>query len=468
MRSIAGTWAQRLNETAAGGLTARLAERIRPLMRGGGVAGRMAVSTYAIRVAGAAFAYLSQIVLARLMGAHDYGIFSVSWTLVVVLGAMACCGFSSSANRFIPQYSEAGDDERLRGFMRAGRLIAFATGALLCAAGMGAVHLLEPVIDPAYTLPVTVVLLAMPFFAFGMVQDGIARSYDWPAIAMLPTYIWRPMAILAILFIIVASGSPAAAITAAAAAVAATAAVALYQYIKLAGRIAEKIPRGPHTLELNTWIAVSFPMLMVDGFLQLITSADVIMVSFFEDPKEVAVYFAASKTLALVHFVYFAVRAASAHRFSRYIHTDDQDGLNAYMRQATLWTFWPSLVAGLGLLVAAPVLLLLFGEDFTAGYPIVAILLIGVLARASIGPADALLTMTGHQRTCAMIYATTFAVNVVLNLYFIPQYGIVGAAIATSLAIIFEACVLTIAARRKLNVTTFVLPLLFARKGAPE
>ncbi|MBO6511096.1 MAG: oligosaccharide flippase family protein, partial [Roseibium sp.] len=71
-------------------------------------AGRMAVATFAVRVAGAALAYLSQIILARLMGAHDYGIYSVAWTVIIVLGVMACGGFSSSASRFIPQYRQTG------------------------------------------------------------------------------------------------------------------------------------------------------------------------------------------------------------------------------------------------------------------------------------------------------------------------------------------------------------------------
>ncbi|MBO6510355.1 MAG: lipopolysaccharide biosynthesis protein, partial [Roseibium sp.] len=230
-------------------------------------------------------------------------------------------------------------------------------------------------------------------------------------------------------------------------------------------RLGPEVPQGPRRVELKTWLIISMPMLMVDGFLQLITSADVIMVSFFRDPDEVAVYFAASKTLALVHFVYFAVRAASAHRFSGFTHNQDHHGLAAYVRQATHWTFWPSLLAGAVLLLIAPLLLQLFGSGFEAGYELIALLMVGVLARASVGPADALLTMTGHQKTCAGIYGATFVLNVLLNLVLIPQFGLAGAAIATSCAILFEATVLAIAVKRKLNITTFVLPLLFNARG---
>lgn len=430
-------------------------------------AGRMAVSTFLVRIAGAALAYVTQIVLARLLGAHDYGIYSVAWTFVIVLGVMACGGFSTSASRFLPQYRQKGDLERLRGFLRASRQLAFFLGAAAAGIGIALIFLFRPVIEPHYVQPLAVVLLALPFFSFGLVQDGIARSYDWPSLAMLPTYIWRPLAILFLLVLIMVAGFKADALTTGIAAVAATALVALYQYLHLRRRLSPGIPAGPHRVEMKTWLAVSMPMLMVDGFLQLITSADVIMVSFFRNPDEVAVYFAASRTLALVHFVYFAVRAASAHRFAGFIHNHDPAGLARYTEQATHWTFWPSLAAGAGLLLIAPLLLSLFGSGFESGYELIALLLIGVLARASVGPADALLTMTGHQNICAGIYAGTFLLNILFNLMLIPLLGLAGAAIATSLAILFEATALAAAAKRKLGITTFVLPLLFTSGNRP-
>ncbi|WP_296589383.1 lipopolysaccharide biosynthesis protein [Roseibium sp.] len=469
MRFFASSWTKHLQSTALPQFLGRGGEQIAGMTQGTGsdrnAAGRMAVATFAVRVAGAALAYLSQIILARLMGAHDYGIYSVAWTVIIVLGVMACGGFSSSASRFIPQYRQTGDLDGLRGFLRSSRQAAFLMGTAIAVLGMALVLLLRPIIDDHYVQPLVLVMMALPFFAFGLVQDGIARSYDWPSLAMLPTYIWRPLAILSLLVLVVLAGQKATASTTTLVAVAATFLIATYQYFHLRHRLGPEVPQGPRRVELKTWLIISMPMLMVDGFLQLITSADVIMVSFFRDPDEVAVYFAASKTLALVHFVYFAVRAASAHRFSGFTHNQDHHGLAAYVRQATHWTFWPSLLAGAVLLLIAPLLLQLFGSGFEAGYELIALLMVGVLARASVGPADALLTMTGHQKTCAGIYGATFVLNVLLNLVLIPQFGLAGAAIATSCAILIEATVLAIAVKRKLNITTFVLPLLFNARG---
>lgn len=468
MRPSASSWTERLTGVPALRPFARVLDRLLALLgpaaTGQGSAGRMALSTFALRIAGAALAYLSQIVLARWMGAHEYGIFSVAWTWIIILGLIACVGFSSSPNRFIPQYRSNGDLDHLRGFLWASRLIVLIAATCLAALGIGLVFLLRDVIEPYYVLPMALILFALPLFSFGGVQDAIARSYDWTTLSVLPTYIWRPLAILVLLFLLMAMGEPATAITAAGAAIAATWGVALYQVVMLNTRLAPLLPKGPRRTALAPWLAVSLPMLMVEGFLQLITSADVIMVSFWHSPEETAVYFAASKTLALVHFVYFAVRSASAHRFSGYVHANDHAGLADYVSRATIWTFWPSLAGGLCLLAVAPLLLSLFGTGFSAGYPLIAILMIGVLARASVGPVDSLLTMSGHQRGCATIYAATFAVNIGLNLVLIPMLGLAGAAIATSLAIIFEATCLAGLAKRRLNVTTFIVPVLLKRR----
>ena len=67
------------------------------------------------------------------------------------------------------------------------------------------------------------------------------------------------------------------------------------------------------------------------------------------------------------------------------------------------------------------------------------ILAIGPLARATVGPVERLLNMVGEQRACAFVYASAFAANIALCVALIPQFGVAGAAIAISGAMILEA-----------------------------
>jgi O-antigen/teichoic acid export membrane protein len=120
------------------------------------------------------------------------------------------------------------------------------------------------------------------------------------------------------------------------------------------------------------------------------------------------------------------------------------------------WTFWPSLAAAAVLLVFGRQVLSLFGAEFTAGYHLLFILSAGLLARASIGPIERLLSMLGEQRICAVIYGSAFAVNAALCVLLIPAFGAAGAAVATSTALVFETILLFFVTRRRLGFHVFI------------
>ena len=101
-------------------------------------------------------------------------------------------------------------------------------------------------------------------------------------------------------------------------------------------------------------------------------------------------------------------------------------------------------------------MLMLFGPGFDAGYPFLFVLVAGVLARAAVGPAESLLTMSGNQNICALVYAATLAINVVLNMVLIPVLGLWGAAVATAIAMVFEAAALSFTVWRKLGIVMAV------------
>jgi O-antigen/teichoic acid export membrane protein len=95
---------------------------------------------------------------------------------------------------------------------------------------------------------------------------------------------------------------------------------------------------------------------------------------------------------------------------------------------------------------------MLFGPEFDAGYPLLFVLVLGVVARAAVGPCESLLTMSGNQNVCAAVYAMTLALNIGLNVILIPLFGLWGAAMATSLAMVFEASALSFTVWRKLGI----------------
>jgi O-antigen/teichoic acid export membrane protein len=87
------------------------------------------------------------------------------------------------------------------------------------------------------------------------------------------------------------------------------------------------------------------------------------------------------------------------------------------------------------------------------------VLFIGIMAKAAIGPAEALLIMAGRQRICAAVYAGAFLCNIVGNLILIPVIGIIGAAIATAFAMTIEAVLLFVTVRKNLDINMIIGPV---------
>jgi O-antigen/teichoic acid export membrane protein len=203
-------------------------------------------------------------------------------------------------------------------------------------------------------------------------------------------------------------------------------------------------------------VSTALPILMAQSFYFLLAYADVLLLQQFRSPDEVAVYYAAAKTLALVSFIYYSIALTSAHRFSSFHAAGDHEGLSIFLRQTIRWTFWPSLAATALLLAFGRPLLSLFGPQFTEGYHLMFILAAGLVARSAIGPMERFLNMLGQQRVCALVYAAAFSINVALCLLLIPRFGADGAAIATATALLVETLSLFLVAKQRLGFNVFI------------
>jgi O-antigen/teichoic acid export membrane protein len=466
VRFSAATTADRL-------LPERLALRARPLLGRidavllstdeRGEASRMSVIAFAIRIVSAGIAFISQVFLARWMGSFEYGIFVLVWVTMVIAGNVSCLGFHTSVIRFIPEYREKGMLAELRGILIASRLFVLVASSAIAALGALAVFLLAPHIESYYVVPFILGFICLPMIALSDLLQGLSRANAWAVFALSPTYLVRPVLILVLMAAALVAGYTADARTALIVAIAATYITTIWQLVGVTGRIDKKLPVGPRTVHFREWFAVSLPIFLVESFFFLLTNADVLMVGFFMEPDDVAVYFATVKTLALVHFVYFAVKAGVAQRYAAYTHGDPEK-LAAFARDTVSWTFWPSLAMAIVVLALGEFMLMLFGPDFDAGYPLLFLLVVGVVARSAVGPAESLLTMTGNENICAFVYAMTLALNIALSVLLIPAFGLWGAAIATTASMVFEAAALSFTVWKRLGIVMAIL----APAGSPR
>jgi O-antigen/teichoic acid export membrane protein len=446
-------------------LAARLRDRLSAVLGGRSDASqtrRLAGTIFVIRVISAAMAYGSQILLARWMGTSEYGIYVYVWTWVLLLGSVLDFGIAISAQKLIPEYRASGNEALRRGFHSGSRWVTGVASTIVAGLLALLVHANRAALGEEMVVPLYLGCATLPAFVVANTQDGIARSYDWMRLGLMPQFIIRQTLIIGFtagaLVLHLNLGASMAMLASAAAVWIAM----LGQMVVLSRRLRTIIEPGPRAHDVTGWLKVSLPIMIVEGFYLLLSYSDVLVLQRYSSPEEVAVYFAVVKTLALVSFIHYAMSATTAHRFSAYHAAGDREQLAAYLESAIRWTFWPSLAATLVLLALGKPLLWLFGPQFTTGYGIMFIAAGGLVIRSAIGPVERLLNMVGHQYACATAYALAFGLNLILCFALVPRYGGYGAALSTTLALAFETVLLFVMVRRRLGF--HVLPFGSRRK----
>ena len=182
----------------------------------------------------------------------------------------------------------------------------------------------------------------------------------------------------------------------------------------------------------------SAPRGVAAAFQIVIIWFDLLLLSHFRDASEVGVYGAASRAVLLGTFALQAIRLAIAPQISRLLARDDRTGAQVVYQTATWWLIvvsWPLFVA---LAIFGPVLLGVFGPGFDQGATALAILSVAMLVNLGTGNVTVVLLMGGKSSWNLLNTAVALILNVGLNIWLIPRFGMEGAAVAWAISIIAD------------------------------
>ena len=101
-------------------------------------------------------------------------------------------------------------------------------------------------------------------------------------------------------------------------------------------------------------------------------------------------------------------------------------------------------------------LLSMFGNSYTLAKNAFLILLMSQFFNSISGPSALYLNMTGRQKTLNLILLGSLLINVVLNLLLIPEFGMVGAALATTISFVVSKLIASVVVLYLDNVKTFI------------
>lgn len=403
---------------------------------------------------GGALSLVDEFLAARFLGLHAYGCYALAFTLARIAEVTSMFGLRLSVQHFLPVYRMDGRPDRVLGTILVSLAIpsVAATGfiVLIWAAAPWLAH---RVLKEPDSLPyLRVFALAVPLLSvsdvLGHITRGFGRAVPYVVIRnFVPAIVY----FLLLLVLLLTDANPLWSAGAVAISYGAALVVGAIAVVQITG---PSLWRVKPALPFREVYAYSLPI-AVNALLYVgLGGIDMAMLGSLRPTEDAGIYRGCMQLLAGFDVLLAAFNAAGAQSYPALLKAGRLEDLRHSYQTTTRWlSILGSLAAALFALNAVDLLSLL-GPGFTAGAATLAVLLCAHWVRCATGASAVMLILSGHQRVETVIAFIGVFLNVVLNLWLIPEFGAAGAATATLAAHLAMNLLRVVQVRRYLKIAT--------------
>ncbi|CAN5817834.1 flippase [soil metagenome] len=379
-----------------------------------------------------AAALLISLIVARVLGRSDLGIYAQAFAVMSLLQMVATGGLHTGTMRFVAVHRARNDSGAVYGTVLLGVGSAL---ALACVLGLALWFLsrwmaVSVFSEPGLARPLGAVALTLPAATFAGVALGATQGFKTMRASASIGLILEPAlrVVLTVVLLLMGWGV-----------MGAMAALVASHYIAaaLSARAIRRLLKHPdppvyEPRRLFAFSSVSWLGSLANSGL---VWADTVILGVYLPSSEVGVYSVATRLVVLASLVQTAINLALGPRIADLYSRDERHALERAYRAAANWTVRLALPA-FGLLIIFPEELLdIFGNGFRAAGAVTAVLAIGKLVDAATGPCALMLNMSGRPLVNTLNNLAVLVVNVVLNVLLIPRFGLIGAAAAWTISL---------------------------------
>lgn len=406
-------------------------------------------SVAAIRIVNRFLALALSVVFARLLGVEGYGIYAYAFALLSLTLIVTELGVPTILMRDAASAQENNAWSKFKGNV--------IQGAVICAIAI----LLVAAIFLSFSGPdeseksatIALMLVVVPFMVFTKFFSFSLRGIGAVLSSQAGELLIRPLVALVIFSVLVfavsAEPSPSLAMLSQITGAAAAIFFVLFMFFR---KVPEGFGSSPAEYDLRRLGGSMLPLTFVGGAGVINSQADLLMLNWYLGSAEVGVYRVAVQGGALAVFGLQVINIVAAPRFSAMFSSGKTEDIRCLAVMAARISTAVAIVVSLLFLFGGEAFInLLFGSDFVAAYVPLIILCAAQIANAVAGSVGFLLTMTGHERICANSLAFSAVLNIVLNMTFIPLFGVPGAAAASGISLVSWNVMLSIGVRRELG-----------------
>ena len=212
----------------------------------------------------------------------------------------------------------------------------------------------------------------------------------------------------------------------------------------------------------KTWLIGSLPFVVIAGISIINQRTDRLMLGALQDIKSVGLYSVAVQMAMVVNFTLLGLNQAIAPLVAERHDANRSKELQKTLIQATNIATLGSLLIVAALVALGPIVLAIFGPDFSDSYLPMIILAVGQLLNVASGPVGTILSMSRQERFVGIGMLASVVCNILLNFLLIPRYGVNGAAIATAVSVGVWNLLMVVFAKRILgieaNIGSYLIP----------
>lgn len=410
--------------------------------------------SFALQAMSLALTVIQALVLARLLGAGAYGLFSAATSASAILAVVAVAGLDQYAVREAARLHDGGEAAHLAAFLRFGLLWTLLASAVTGAALIGAA-ILSGSADGAFLLAgVATVPIALLLLLAGQLQ-GLGAV----VVAQVPAALVRPGAMIGVLATAWLAGWRLDAAGAVAAFLAANV-VALCLAAVALGRTGALLAEPAASRPVRAWLGGTAPFLGAALVGILAAQANTLLLAALDGAEAAGLFQPVLRIAPIVALPLTALALPYAPRIVALRRPGAEAELRRITHKVAAAGFVGAGAVAAAVLAFAPEVLGLFGAAFETAVPALWWVVLAQLLFVAMGPAGVLLAMLGAQRDALAGLAIGLIVNVVAGALLIPGRGVEGAAIAFAAGAVAGKAVMLVAAIRRFGFDPSVVGAL--------
>jgi O-antigen/teichoic acid export membrane protein len=376
------------------------------------------------------------VVIIRSLGAGSYGIYALAVSIITISGAIALLGIPYAMVKFVSQYKALNDIPRLKGTIWGGLALVLVSSTVLCLGLVYLSHFLNLRIfhKPDLTTVLKIMALSLPFSCLGAVVLASLQGAKLIKYRVLVNEVLVPLCRLSCIVLAIAVGYQLRGVAwAYAFAIVVGTVLGCFFLIKTFPEILKK---GPIVYERRRLTSFSLPLLFIGIFQTLLLSQmSILMIGYYLSAAIVGIFATTQRFLPLILIPLRAFNNIFAPIISDLFAREKREELENQFKTVAKWVFMTSLPIFTLLIFFSKQLLSIFGPEFAAHSGAMIVLCTGQMINSATGSGGLMLMMTGRPYINLFNSALLCVASILLNIYMIPRYGIIGAAGANAFSI---------------------------------